>query len=99
LISKEAYNTVPNVLFVRKDFYLLDAINEKINIFKLAGLIDHWNSQNLDKKAMYAKEEKEPKVLSLSSLIVCFQILIFGSFLAFISFLIEIFMQNFKNKL
>lgn len=39
-ICKEHFMSIPVVIFTRKNFYLLESINEKISIFQAAGLIE-----------------------------------------------------------
>lgn len=74
-------------MFTRKDFYLLDAIDEKIALFKSAGLIDLWRYRGQDSKQT---KTNLPKVLKLYQLTGCFYVLIFGSFISFCVFLLEV---------
>lgn len=82
--------TISVVIYVKKDFYLLDALNEKIELLKAAGLIEFWNSQDIDEHFLKTKDSNHPKVLTLKRLLGCFHILAFGHGFSFIIFLIEI---------
>lgn len=89
-ICKEALMTTPVVIYTRKDFYLLDSFNEKIEIFKAAGLIDYWNFKNIDKKHLNYEETTNRKVLNLHHLFGCFQVLISGLIFSLIAFILEL---------
>lgn len=89
-ICRETYVTMPVVIYTSKNFYLLDKFNEKIELFKSAGLIDHWNFQMIDKKFLTTSEINFPKTLVLSQLWGCFELLLFGYLLDFIALILEI---------
>lgn len=89
-ICKETYVTMPVVIFSSKNFYLLDKFNEKIELFKSAGLIDHWNFEMIDKKFLTTTEINFPKTLILSQLWGCFELLFFGYLLVIIVLVLEI---------
>lgn len=90
-VCKEVLMTLGSVIYTQKNFYLLDEFNAKIEIFRAAGLIDFWQFQKLDKKLLSFKEMNQPKVLNIYQLMGTFQILLLGSIISFIVFLVEIF--------
>lgn len=82
--------TVPVVMYTLKDFYLLDVFNEKIEILKAAGLIDHWNLADVNKALLNYKVKLQPKVLNLSHLRGIFELLFFGCISSFVVFFFEV---------
>lgn len=89
LICNEVVFTYPVVIYTKRDFFLLDAINAKLAIFKSAGLINFWHNQYVDRKISRRNEENSPKVLHLKHLQGSFQILAIGYLFGFISFVFE----------
>lgn len=75
---------------MRKDFYLLDELNDIIVILKAAGLIDFWYLQNIDMMNNNLKESASPKILTLRKLLGCFGILFFGCIIGFTVFFGEL---------
>lgn len=86
-ILKTTFMSVPVVIYARKDFFLLEALNEKIELIKAAGLITFWEKQYANSNMT---TKIEPRVLKLKELIGCFQILIIGYMFSFMVFVIEI---------
>lgn len=82
--------TVPVVIYTRKDFFLVDAFNDKIDSIKAAGLVDRWHAQSFNSKLLNDKELEFHEALNLQHLSGCFQILIIGSILSAFVFLLEI---------
>lgn len=89
-ICKEIFLTIPVVIYTKKNFYLLDALNEKIDILKASGLIDFWHFQDIDERLLNVKETRDPKVLTINHLSGCFQILFLGYFASFVVFAFEL---------
>lgn len=99
LMCKEIFMMFPVVIYVPKDFYLTEAINEKIEFLQAAGLIDYWHSEILDERLLKVQESKEPKGIKLEYLSGCFFIwIIFCSF-ALVVFFGEIFVGFFSKKM
>lgn len=65
------------VIYTQKYYYLLEIIDEKIEILKSSGLINFWNEQFIDQSVVHEKDVMRPKVLSTVHLMGCFQIWIF----------------------
>lgn len=87
-ILDENHMTLQIVIYTRKNFYLLGALNEKIEEIKSSGLLQYWHYK---RKAILepANVEKLPKVLTLEKLSGCFEIWAFGLCIGFLSFVIE----------
>ncbi|CRK90112.1 CLUMA_CG003830, isoform A [Clunio marinus] len=92
-ICKEAFATnLPVVIYSLTDFYLLNALNEKILEMIKAGLIDQWKRESFRQNVRHVQESIEPKVLTVDDLEGSFLILMFGCLLGFIAFLCEKFL-------
>jgi hypothetical protein len=90
IVCKEIMLAIPVVIYSQKDFYLLDALNEKIEMFNAAGLIDFWQSEPFSQKYLdNEKKVKHPEVLRMTQLFGCFEILFSGCVLSFALFLLE----------
>lgn len=89
-ICKEVVFTTPVVIYTRKDFYLIDALSNKIGILKAAGLIEFWHLKDLDKGLLNVKESNDPKVLKMEYIIGSFYVLVIGCSACIFIFLIEV---------
>lgn len=85
------------VIYVKKDFYLLDALNEKVEILKAAGLIDFWHFRHVNKGVLNVKDYLLPKVLTLGQLMGSFQILTFGCMVGCLTLICEISVKFFTK--
>ena len=77
-ICKEVYLTQPIVVYVQKDFYLVNEINEKILLFQAAGLVQHWHSKTVDNKFLKIEESMSLKALNIHHLYGSFQLWLCG---------------------
>jgi hypothetical protein len=89
-ICKEVFLTIPMVMYTVKDFYLLEAMNEKIENLKSAGLVNFWLSQDIDEKISKVKAVIYPKVLTFVHLKGTFYILFIGFSVSFVVFVLEL---------
>lgn len=89
-ICKDIFLTIPVVIFARKNYFLLDALDEKLDILKAAGLIEFWNFQDVEKGILNFKESNGPKILTTRHLLGCFHILISGCIVSSLVFLLEL---------
>lgn len=94
-ICKEAIFTIPVVIYTKKDFYMIDALNNKIGILKAAGLIEFWHLKDLDKGLLNVKESNDPKVLKMEYIIGSFYVLLLGCLACIFIFLIELLVVRF----
>ena len=86
---KERFLTMPVVIYTNKDFYLIDSLNEKIEHLKQSGLIDFWQRKYFDERVLKNKEQKVPKVITMSHVMGSIQILLIGYVISLIGFIIE----------
>lgn len=98
-ICKEPYMTLPIVMYVQKNFYLLDEINEKILLFQAAGLIEHRHSKTVDSNFLNIKEEIVLKKLNMHHLYGSFQIWFCGCAIGGLIFITEIVMMRKNHRL
>ena len=89
-VCKELLLTYPVVIYTTKNFYLLESINEKLNLINAAGLIDFWHSQIVNSKFLKAREEKSNKKLGLKHLNAVFYLFCLGLTVALIVFTLEV---------
>jgi hypothetical protein len=76
------------VLFFRKNHFLVETVDDKIGIFKAAGLNDFWISKYGNKKKPIWIDNG-PKVITLHTISGTCKLLLYGLILALISFIIE----------
>lgn len=93
-VCKEAFVTLPVVVYTRKDFYLLYMLNMKLELLKNSGLINYWQRRLVNEEEISEKERKRPRKLELYQLQGCFYILLFGCMMSSVSFVIEIYCQR-----
>lgn len=91
---KEIFLTNSEVIYSAKDFYLIDEINQKIELLKSAGLIEFWHSTLIDKKLFEIHDVDHPKVLKLVKFLGSFSILLLGSLISFSVFAIELMLSK-----
>ncbi|CRK90109.1 CLUMA_CG003827, isoform A [Clunio marinus] len=82
-------SNIPVVVYTRKKFYLLNALNKKLDILKAAGLTEYWNFQPINKRLLTLKEIELPKVLTLNHMLGSFYILFLGILISFAVFMLE----------
>lgn len=99
IILKERVMSIPSAIFTPKNFFLIPALNDKIQMLKSGGLIDHWHSMEIDKRfENIAAENKGPKALSVRHFIGCFQMLALSYFISFLAFINELILWRLKKK-
>lgn len=91
---KEAFTSIPIVIYTRRDFFLRNAMNTKIEMVKAAGLVEFWHFKDIDKRMLNFKPVNYPKVLTMSQLKGCFYILLFGYLISGNIFLLELFLTK-----
>ena len=97
-ICKEHYMSIPIVIFARKNFYLLEAINKNLLQFQAAGLVEHWHSQAIDKRFLNIQPPTAPKTATFYHLSGCFYLLVLGLLVSFTIFILEISFQKALNE-
>lgn len=90
-VCKEKIMTIPITLYLRKNHYLTDVINEKVDALITAGLVNYWSQQNVGNSFVFPKRnDKTPKKLNFLHLIGCFQIWCIGCGLGIVTFVGEL---------
>lgn len=97
-ICKEQFISFPVVVFAKKNFYLIEAINKKISIFQAAGLIKYWHHQAIDKRFQKSRGLKVPTMITVSHVSGCFVLLFGGLLISCIVFISEVFVRIFKKR-
>lgn len=98
LLCKEIFMSFPVVIYTPKNFYLTEALDEKIEILQAAGLIDHWHSQIIDPRFLKLRESAEPKGIKLETLSGCFFTWIICCLISFSTFLGELLIGKLTKK-
>jgi Ligated ion channel L-glutamate- and glycine-binding site len=99
-ICREIEASVSIVIYYRKDFYLINEINKKIQVFISSGIVDFWIKKHLDMRFLYFQNDiRGPQKLSLQHLTGAFDILIVCYPLWCIVFTLEILFDFFCKKI
>lgn len=75
------------VMYTQKNFYLTEALNEKISLFQAAGLIQYWH---IYERKNFIDNSNPPKILTFHQLLGAFQILLCGCGISALVFIAEI---------
>lgn len=94
IVCKEAVLTIPVVIYAKKNFCLLHALNEKLEMLIPAGLIEFWYFQAIDKRLLSKNISHERRVLTIKQLSGALYILLLGYVISAIIFFYE--MLQFK---
>lgn len=86
---KETLLTIPVVIYTKKNFFLIGAMNEQFENFKAAGLLTKWYKEDIHQDSTDEVTTGVPKVFSLHDLLGCFQVLGFGILISIVMFVIE----------
>lgn len=90
LICKEIFLTIPVVIYVRKGFFLLQPLNERIAMLEAGGLINYWHSQIIDERYLKVIESQDPSAIQLHHLSGGFFLLLFGCLASSLAFICEV---------
>lgn len=94
-ICKEPLMTMNLVLYFRKNFYLSEELNKKIQALVSSGIIDYWLRRLL--KDFQNQEQNQPSTFNIAELAAPFTILIIGYCISFTVFLFENFLKVRNN--
>jgi len=96
---KQNFLTVPSVLYMKKNFYLKKALNDKIGRLQEIGLLQLWESRMIDERYLHNTAVKIPKPIGLHHLSGIFFVWLAGSFIGLMTFSIEIIFRlvNFQS--
>lgn len=88
---REVFVTVSVVIYFRKHFFLIDAINDVIGKLESGGLIEQWHSNFLDERLLNADtSHRGPKKLTVNQLLGCLELYCGGCLLATVCFAAEL---------
>lgn len=93
-MMKTPLASIPIVIYTRKNFFLLHALNEKIDTFKAAGLVDYWFFKDYNLANATFRRIEGPKQLTVDKLAGCFKILSLGCSISFVVFIVEFIAQK-----
>lgn len=88
-MCKEAFLMNPVVIYTRRNFFLLNALNKKIAIFLAAGLIDYWHFSDFNYHHDNTETINYPQKLTMENLEGSFLILGLGYGISFFVFVVE----------
>lgn len=90
-VLKEYLLDVQIVIYFPRNFYLVEPMNDKIGIFKAAGLVNLWMERYIDKSYLKIKPQKtKARVMNIKQLFGGFQILLIGTLTASFVFIFEL---------
>ena len=89
--------TVPIVIYTKKHFPLIQAMNEKIESLKGTGLIEYWYSVQFLKD--FTRDQKSPEILKFHHLSGCFEIWAGGCLVSFVVFITECVIHKWKMRI
>jgi hypothetical protein len=93
-ICKEVFVALPEVIYIRKYFYLLDELSQGIEHLKSSGLIEFWHERGFRRKHVdVGIEVNQPKALNLKDIEGCLYVILSGLLASLIVFCIEIVMK------
>lgn len=104
-VCKERFLANPFVFYFRKNHYLVEEVNDRIELMLTNGMIQHIQGSYADASLLKRLEEsKEPKVLALNHSNGAFRIFGFGCLIALTIFVMELLtktgnLQRFKRML
>jgi hypothetical protein len=97
-ICQEPLRMIPEVIYARKEFYLLGEINEGIEEIKSAGLYEFWQNEFLA-KSKAPKFLNTIRSLNLKHFEGSFGLLIAGNLIGLIAFVGELLVNKSKRRL
>lgn len=90
-ICKESIQMAHVVMITRKDFYLVDAWNHKIERLKQSGLIELWRLRFINQNFLNVKEPISPHVITTQQILGSLYILMAGYAGSMLTFVMELF--------
>jgi tagatose-1,6-bisphosphate aldolase non-catalytic subunit AgaZ/GatZ len=93
-ICNERFSLINVVMYYPKNFFLKEAIDQRISELLSSGILHHWIERYIDDSYIDVKTGTERKQLSLNHLFGVFNILLIGYAIACICLIIEITMSK-----
>lgn len=89
VICREVVSAAPIVIYTRKNYFLLEAINAQIEKLKSSGLINYWRRKFLNKNFMTRRTHSGPRILTVDNLSGALEIWLLGCIVGSAVFVIE----------
>lgn len=90
MICREAYMTIPQVIYGRKNFFLLPKLDEKIMLMQAAGLTERWQYQEIQSRKPVEENERDQVPIAIHDLMGSLQLLLIGYLLSVAAFCYEL---------
>ena len=95
----EPLSNKPIVIYFQKKSFLVESFNDKIHLYKSAGLTIHWIDKYLRPEFTKIKDAKPgPKKMTVSTLMGPFQLVVLGWILSILVFMIEKIINKFRKR-
>lgn len=91
---KENIQMAHVVMITRKDFYLIDALNKKIELLKQSGLIEFWRLQYIDVNFIKAKIPNSPQAITIQNVLGSIYILVIGYLFSIVALFFELVLRS-----
>jgi len=92
---KDTIIVLTTVIYMKKDFYLLDKVNDVINYLNAAGLVQFWHEEFL--KTSHFNDQSDNQALNKRDVEGAFTILYSGLFISTLWFFCEKIIRYFKT--
>lgn len=89
VICKEIVSAAPIVLYTRKNYFLLEAINDQVENLKSSGLINYWRKKFLNKNFMIKRRATGPRILTVLNILGALEIWLLGCVIGSLAFVFE----------
>lgn len=93
-ICKESVLTIPIVVYTKKNFYLLEALNSIIENLKSSGFIELWQIRKDNDKFLKSGGSNQPQILRTSQFFGSVQVLMIGCVISFMIFVTELILHT-----
>jgi uncharacterized membrane protein len=87
-IFSENYISMSVVMYYRRDFYLREAIDSKLQLIMSSGLLQYWLKE-FDHRDEWKEEKVKTKVLTMDHLVGVFGLLLIGHLVSIFAFIAE----------
>lgn len=97
-MCKERLIAIPSAIYTPKNSFIKKAFNRKIFLLQQGGLINYWQSLEIDKKFQHLRDNKQKQTLKLRHLSGCFYLLLIGFSVSSLVFLGEVIFKKYFIK-
>lgn len=89
-MCREPLFTIQIVMYMKKNFYLLRALNGQIEYLKASGFINFWHHEFIDQRILHEKKPSNPRAITFHDLTGSFEILLIGIIISLIVLITEL---------